>query len=475
MSLQSYLRRRYTESSEQKLRVVSVHTILQILTGVLSALVHLEQFGVLHRDIKADNVLVVGVEPQVTSKLIDFGLAKKFDSSRSNVAEYGCSATQDDSAEDAADGAAVEFDAKAARNTPSLLFAKALQYAPEALGKADNSGRNEHGLVFQFTHDSDLWAAGTMILWPLLYLACQQNLSNDFNADGLHNFGGRMFPFQLLGYVEVIREQWVPRKYERGIFSKRDSKSNMTVGNLIYEQLLLKFASQASTPDDKILFERMCHVCLFMCAFDPKDRKLDPHSPMSASQQCLNFLQHADASFSLPAADVGACTTGSVFDCVCAFIDNFCASGHYSGVARILSKTDRVRRVQFKSSLLSWSGEYSQSECKHWLFVNQSPTPVSDYRAMTFQNCLAPDYCVVPPQVALHASAQPRAIFLPRNKFCCGAVGLASMFEIECLSFVTQRDWFTVFRYERHGLPPWIVKLVNFALNLFTISLIPPL
>ena len=119
-TLQTYIRNRYIGNTADILRVVPVQAIAAILRDLLDALVYLERLGVLHRDIKADNVLVFGAEPNYAAKLIDFGLAKKFDSGHSNV---------------------------------PALFRR--QYAPEALGL-------QHlGLARQYTHDSDLWAVGT--------------------------------------------------------------------------------------------------------------------------------------------------------------------------------------------------------------------------------------------------------------------------------------------------------------------------
>jgi hypothetical protein len=113
-----------------------------------------------------------------------------------------------------------------------------------------------------------------------------------------------------------------------------------------------------------------------------------------------------------------------------------------------------------------------------WLFVirQNDPIPRNDFLAMTYANCLTPDYCVLPTPSHVHAAAAaaapPRAIFLTRNKFCCGAdSSVPGMFDVERLALLTQRDWFTVFRYERPGQPSWIVKLVVFSLFVATLLL----
>ena len=166
MTLQTYLRNRYIDSSLDDLRAVPVHTVAAILRDLLSALVYLQRRGVLHRDIKADNVLVCGADDDLAAKLIDFGLAKKYSSGSSNAPAFGPPADCGEGAEGgeweaaaaqplaSAAAAHIVADAKAKPVSPSnfqsKLFGQAKQYAPEALGPAR-----------QYTHDSDLWAVGT--------------------------------------------------------------------------------------------------------------------------------------------------------------------------------------------------------------------------------------------------------------------------------------------------------------------------
>jgi serine/threonine protein kinase len=125
---------------------------------------YLERVGVLHRDIKADNCLITGDDSNPTAKLIDFGLAKKFDRTRSNVPSFGPSALHD-ACDDVCAGAAIAATSRpaapstgrpsaAATNAHSKLFKAAKQYAPEALNI------QRLNLAHQFTHESDLWAVG---------------------------------------------------------------------------------------------------------------------------------------------------------------------------------------------------------------------------------------------------------------------------------------------------------------------------
>ena len=54
----------------------SLRQILELLTGVADGLAMAHQAGILHRDIKPDNILV---SKEGYAKLVDFGLAKLFD------------------------------------------------------------------------------------------------------------------------------------------------------------------------------------------------------------------------------------------------------------------------------------------------------------------------------------------------------------------------------------------------------------
>ena len=82
--------------------------------------------------------------------------------------------------------------------------------------------------------------------------------------------------------------------------------------------------------------------------------------------------------------------------------------------------------------------------------------------ALTYQNCITPDFYVQPPQAQVHGLTRPRAIFLPRNLFCFGIDSdhpqLPGMLDISNLTVIAQRDWFTVFRYHKPGNLPFIIK-----------------
>ena len=299
-----------------------------------------------------------------------------------------------------------------------------------------------------------------MILWPLLYLACEANLRKDFRKSGDHAFFARLFPFDLLWGNDKN-----PMIYDR---------SKLTV--LIKTALLDKFLQ--SSPD-RAAFETMCHVLGFMCAHDPKERKIDTQSPLSATEQCFNYLCTGNVqSDAAAAACASFSTVDPTFDPVCNFIDNFCASGHHrGGRIKVSQKTDRWRRIVF--SRQPQHVEYERvSEEQSWLFLKRNAVPHAQF-PLTYEDCMTPDYYVVmhlpltstqilcikrrvkqvPSQQHVHGTSQPRAIFLPRNRFCFGPTGdIAGMFDVSRMTLLTQRDWFTVFRYERPGQSPWIIK-----------------
>jgi serine/threonine protein kinase len=212
-TLQTFLRNRLLCGS-----VVPVSTVEQVLQGLLSALAYLHAYGVLHRDIKEDNCLIFEEDGAVVAKLIDFGLAKRFDYDRPNVPVVpGDRGFQ---------GKDLEPDDQ------SKLFVNPKQYAPETY--LDN----------QFTHKSDVWAVGTLILWPMLFWACEKNLQQSMKQNVQH---GRSFPFQ---------ELWA--NTDPQAFSPEDLEL------LIKSKLVDKFPNNG----DFDTFERICEILLNMSVRD---------------------------------------------------------------------------------------------------------------------------------------------------------------------------------------------------------------
>jgi serine/threonine protein kinase len=213
-TLLTFLRNRLLSGS-----VVPVSTIEQVLQGLLSALAYLQAYGVLHRDIKEDNCLIIDEAGAVITKLIDFGLAKRFDCDRPNVAVVP--------------GDHCDFqDNDLEPDDQSKLFMNPKQYAPETY------------IEYQFTPKSDLWAVGTLILWPMLFWACEKNLAQSMKDNAQH---GRKFPFQAL---------W------GGSDPKAFSQDDLQL--LIKSNLLDKFPNNC----DFDTFERICEILSKMSVHD---------------------------------------------------------------------------------------------------------------------------------------------------------------------------------------------------------------
>jgi serine/threonine protein kinase len=238
-NLMTYLRNRMIDSSEHDLKVVPVETIERVLEGLLSALACLERYGIIHRDIKEDNCLIFGQEPHITAKLIDFGLAKKFDKDHATAAAWQVDhSVAGSSASVVAHTTGAAFDGNP--DDQSKLFNSKQQYAPETFGVAGKRG---------FTHKSDLWAAGTMILWPMLFWACPDNLKkNKYNAHGqiVNLFASRKFPF--------------PPSYDK----HPEQFSQADLHKLIKDKLVDKF--QDSQRQSR--FKKICDILAKMCAFE---------------------------------------------------------------------------------------------------------------------------------------------------------------------------------------------------------------
>jgi serine/threonine protein kinase len=168
-TLRSYLYERIKKAEPVPLQIID-----SVIQGLLSALVCLEQHGILHRDIKDDNCLISGEGSNAVAKLIDFGLAKKFDVDCLNVPPMDARQRQCD---DPAMSASCEESVAAAGGAgdedvddQSKLFRGDRQFAPETLGM------EQLKLKRQFVYKSDLWAVGVWILYPMLFWSCHSNM-----------------------------------------------------------------------------------------------------------------------------------------------------------------------------------------------------------------------------------------------------------------------------------------------------------
>ncbi len=200
--------------------VVPVQIIKQILQGLLSALVCLEQNEILHRDIKTDNVCLVILDDfNVVPKLVDFGLAV---SHRFNTVSSSSAAA-------AFSTAAAAFSIAAAADEEKI-FALPVGMSPECI------------IHHEFTHKSDLWAVG-IVIWELLFLACEDNVKLHPESEPV-NLGARRFPFEKLGW----QRHMMP-------YDQHQLRA------LIQDNLLDKFPEPHP---QRLLFERICSILLQM-------------------------------------------------------------------------------------------------------------------------------------------------------------------------------------------------------------------
>jgi hypothetical protein len=161
------------------------------------------------------------------------------------------------------------------------------------------------------------------------------------------------------------------------------------------------------------------------------------------------------------------------FDSVCKFIDNFCASGHFRGSAETLSSFDQEISIslnfedplQDEARLVAYQRLQPKSSwpeclfrCPEWLLVRKDMGLVPA-TALTYRECLTPDFYVQPLQFHVHGNVRPREIFLPRNLFCFGIGHGRSlgMLDVSNLTLLFQSEWFTVLRYQIHD-KAWIIK-----------------
>jgi serine/threonine-protein kinase len=68
---------------------MSTAEAIQVATGVLTALKHAHSLGIIHRDVKPANVMLIPEEGRLRSKLLDFGLAKEMDGTDEGLTQSG--------------------------------------------------------------------------------------------------------------------------------------------------------------------------------------------------------------------------------------------------------------------------------------------------------------------------------------------------------------------------------------------------
>jgi len=69
-------------------RKLNEHETKRIIEQILCALVYLHRMGIVHRDIKMENILFENRSKNATVRLIDFGLSRTFDRRTNGVADY---------------------------------------------------------------------------------------------------------------------------------------------------------------------------------------------------------------------------------------------------------------------------------------------------------------------------------------------------------------------------------------------------
>jgi hypothetical protein len=181
----------------------------------------------------------------------------------------------------------------------------------------------------------------------------------------------------------------------------------------------------------------------------------------------------ADDGLHTPVAAPVPCVDAS-FNYVCKFVDNFCASGHFRGSAEVTIELQGVNisftfeNPQNQNTTSSYkrlqpAASWPQClfRCPEWLLVRHGADASVPQSALTYTDCLTPDFYVQPLHSHVRGNVQPRGIFLPRNLFCYG-IGqghlLPGMLDVSSLSLLHQSEWFTVFRYEMFSGKNIIIK-----------------
>jgi hypothetical protein len=215
----------------------------------------------------------------------------------------------------------------------------------------------------------------------------------------------------------------------------------------------------------------------------------NPDHRMTA-QECLDKLNERRA-IDAPALSVAASfpvPEAPHFDRLVHFVDTFCASGFTrvkydvqllnAGDDLEVEVIDRdgfpvidIKTDSYNAAKRSWMpGKMKFRRCvtqnREWLFVRQGsqryegpPDESESSRVQRVKSicndvceCLKPDYFVCP-----RGSPTRAGFFLPLNMFSIGLKGVEGLLDVDCLEFVAQSGWFTVFRYTSHDFPNGIM------------------
>jgi serine/threonine protein kinase len=279
-TVQGYLREIYFNHQAQP---VPVQMIYRVCVDILQALVYLESRGILHRDIKGDSnaPLASFVFPHVAmlshlpsslpdvvisffpdsdaaaarhefvAKLIDFGLARRHEGSGKMEYDVGrYNAAREVAAEDVSDtegvGVTEGGDSKlgiAGANTIT-------QHAPECCEAPATKPQRSSRF---YSHKSDVWAFGTMVVWELMYCACGANIEDMRKSNSIT---GRMYNKPVTDKnAEELNAAWDTANVSTDALRER-----------IASKLRLRYtASGPRSEDERRMFETLCDVLQGMC------------------------------------------------------------------------------------------------------------------------------------------------------------------------------------------------------------------
>jgi len=298
-TVQSYLREIYYNHSAPTVPVQAIH---RICVDVLRALNYLESQSILHRDIKGDSNppsplplkkcfplissiptsitssptpdVVVFMDPETpflvpdcTAKLIDFGLARRREGADDVFDDFGCEDESLLQAQPAADAGGFEVEGGDSKRGIAGMY-RITQHAPECCEAP--AGRSQRLSTARYSHKSDVWAFGTMVLWELMFCACSLNLAV-FRKKGIT---ARMYnpPLGAPQTDEHQRRHWD--------IANADTEA---LSNRVTSELRQRFdPTGIRSAEERKMFQALCDVLQRMCDSN--------HETRASAAVCLETL-----------------------------------------------------------------------------------------------------------------------------------------------------------------------------------------